>query len=101
MRERKQNHRDQDRDETQERASQGPDYIAYSVKDIGEDQSVWNRLGAAFTHKDGQGMDVLLDAMPVDGRVTLREQRREDFKKARSEERDQPSRTQSRDRQTR
>ncbi len=29
-------------------------------------------IGAAFAHKDGEGFDVTLDALPVSGRVTLR-----------------------------
>ncbi|SFG54691.1 hypothetical protein SAMN05518801_1521 [Novosphingobium sp. CF614] len=35
-------------------------------------QSYFNRIGAGFPHKDGNGMDVVLNSVPVDGRVTLR-----------------------------
>ena len=64
--------------------SNGPDYIAYSVRDRGQDKdAAWNRVGAAWGHKDGKGYDVQLDATPVDGRVTLREQRREEYRDAR------------------
>lgn len=45
--------------------------IAYTIRDAGENKH-WDRVGAAFPHKDGQGFDVVLDALPVSGRVTLR-----------------------------
>lgn len=64
----------------------GPDYIAYSVRDRGQDKdAAWNRVGAAWEHRDGKGYDVQLDATPVDGRVTLREQRREEYRENRSQ----------------
>lgn len=68
----------------------GPDFIAYSVRDRGQDKdAAWNRVGAAWGHKDGKGYDVQLDATPVDGRVTLREQRREEYREARRSDRPQ------------
>ena len=30
------------------------------------------RIGVAFPHKDGKGFDVMLQAVPVDGKVVLR-----------------------------
>lgn len=67
-------------------APKGPDYVAYSVKDRGpEKDAAWNRVGAAWQHRDGKGYDLQLDATPVDGRVTLREQRREAYKEARTQ----------------
>lgn len=64
--------------------NKGPDFIAYSVRDRGQEKdAAWNRVGAAWGHKDGKGYDVQLDATPVDGRVTLREQRREEYRDAR------------------
>ncbi|MEZ5492360.1 MAG: hypothetical protein R3F50_18915 [Gammaproteobacteria bacterium] len=54
-----------------------PDYIAYSVRDTRDGKSDWNKVGAAWGHRDGQGIDLQLDATPVDGRVTLRELREE------------------------
>ncbi len=67
---------------TQER---GPSMVAYTVKDRGDQAPVWRAIGAAFTHKDKKGLDLVLDAMPVDGRVTLRAQRKEAFKEKRRE----------------
>ena len=52
--------------------SSKPTYIAYTVKKRGEGKSdFWTRIGAAFAH-DG-GLTVQLDALPIDGRVVLRE----------------------------
>lgn len=63
---------------------EGPSHLAYSVRTYGEDQSSWSRIGAAFPHRDGQGLDVVLDSVPVDGRVTLREQQKEEFEERRN-----------------
>ncbi|HEX4613240.1 MAG TPA: hypothetical protein VH092_33950 [Urbifossiella sp.] len=50
-----------------------PAYIAYTVRN-NEDQKegFWTRLGVAFPHQDGKGFNLLLDAYPLDGRITLR-----------------------------
>jgi hypothetical protein len=51
-----------------------PDLIAYDVRDVeGRDKGVWNTVGAVWLHKDGKGADVLLHAIPLTGRVVLRE----------------------------
>ena len=55
-----------------------PTYIAYHVKDTnaGENskkRGVWTRVGAAWAHKDGKGFNIMLDVMPLDGRLSLRE----------------------------
>ena len=55
-----------------ETPKKGPSHIAYQVREGAEGQSFFNRVGTAFTHKDGQGFNLILDATPVDGRVTLR-----------------------------
>ena len=69
--------------------SKGPDYVAYSVRKRGAGKdAAWNRVGAAWEHRDGKGYDLQLDATPVDGRVTLREQRKEEYRNARQEGRD-------------
>lgn len=78
----------------------GPDMVAYSVQSYGKDQSAWNRIGAAFSHRDGEGYDVILHAMPLDGRVTLREQRMEAYKDNRQKA-ESPKRGRRRDRRAR
>lgn len=52
-----------------------PDQIAYSVKESPDGKGYWNRVGAVWNHKDGHGAELVLDSMPVDGRITLRDQR--------------------------
>ena len=50
-----------------------PFMLAYTVKPIEDGQnSVWSKIGAAWAHKDGQGYEVRMDALPVDGRIVLR-----------------------------
>ena len=54
-----------------------PVYIAYHVKDTtagetGEKRGVWTQVGAAWPHADGKGFNLMLDVVPLDGRVTLR-----------------------------
>ncbi|MBL27243.1 MAG: hypothetical protein CMM50_06815 [Rhodospirillaceae bacterium] len=56
-------------DETQPKR---PSHYAYQVNEGQDGKSFFNKVGAAFAHKDGQGFNVLLDSVPVDGRVTLR-----------------------------
>ncbi|MCF6302497.1 MAG: hypothetical protein L3J13_04760 [Devosiaceae bacterium] len=59
-----------------------PSHIAYQVREGGEEKSFFNRVGSAFAHGDGKGFNLVLDSMPVDGRVTLRTpQERLDAKK--------------------
>ena len=36
------------------------------------EKEFWVRVGVAFEHKDGKGWSVLLDALPVNGKLTLR-----------------------------
>ena len=50
-----------------------PFMLAYTVKPIAEGRkSIWSKIGAAWAHKDGQGYEIRMDALPVDGRVVLR-----------------------------
>jgi hypothetical protein len=55
-----------------------PTYIAYHVKDTaagenGDKRGVWTKVGAAWPNKDGKGFSVVLDVIPLDGRLMLRE----------------------------
>ena len=54
-----------------ETENKSPALIGYVVRRNGE-KSYWDRIGAAFPHRDGDGFDLVLDALPVGGRVTLR-----------------------------
>ena len=49
-----------------------PDYRVYTViKREGKDD-FWLNLGVAFKHEDGEGYNLLLQAMPLDGKLVLR-----------------------------
>jgi len=50
-----------------------PDYAAFVVRDREDKKANWREIGVAFNHKDGKGLDILLDATPVSGRLVLRE----------------------------
>ena len=49
-----------------------PAYRVYTVEDIDDENSFWTLVGSAFAHEDRKGMNVLLKALPVDGRLVLR-----------------------------
>ena len=55
--------------------SKRPPFTAYSVRDYqknGQKESDWTRIGVAWQHKDGDGFDIILEALPVSGRVAVR-----------------------------
>jgi hypothetical protein len=55
--------------------SNKPTHLAFTVREYeakGEKKSRWLEIGSAWTHKDGKGIDLTLEAMPIDGRVVLR-----------------------------
>ncbi|WP_297919586.1 hypothetical protein [Metallibacterium sp.] len=48
---------------------------AFTVREFetaGEKRRDWTRIGVAFQHKDGKGYSLILQALPVDGKVELR-----------------------------
>jgi hypothetical protein len=53
-------------------ANQQPTYQAYTViKREGQDD-FWLAIGAAFMHQDGDGFNVVLQALPINGKIVLR-----------------------------
>lgn len=55
-----------------QKQSRSPSHIAYHVRE-GEDQkSYFNRIGSVWPHRDGEGFNIQLDSVPVDGRITIR-----------------------------
>jgi len=54
-----------------------PEFIAYNVKDSKDGKGFFHRIGAAWPHRDGEGYDIQLESLPMDGRVTLRTLREE------------------------
>jgi hypothetical protein len=55
-------------------AGRKPNFIAYHVAEGGEDKKgFWTRIGAAWGHKDGKGLTLDLELIPVGaGKITLR-----------------------------
>ena len=50
-----------------------PVYDVYVVEERGEGQDAfWLKVGAAFAHKDQDGMNIVLQALPTNGRLVLR-----------------------------
>jgi hypothetical protein len=49
-----------------------PSHFAYQVRDRKGDKAFWTRIGAAWPHADGKGFNIQIEAVPLDGRVTLR-----------------------------
>ena len=48
-----------------------PSAIAYTVHK-GKERNFWARMGAQFEHEDGKGSSLLLDVVPLDGRIIVR-----------------------------
>ena len=55
------------------RQSNPPKLIAYHVADTGRGRKFWTRLGGVWEHKNGEGLTVFLNVLPVDfdGRIVL------------------------------
>lgn len=49
-----------------------PSHIAYQVRDREGQKGFWTRIGSAWAHADGKGFNIQLEALPVDGRISLR-----------------------------
>lgn len=60
-----------------------PSHKAYAVDDRGDDNdkdAFWTRIGSVFAHADGKGYNILLSALPTNGRIVLREFSDDDVK---------------------
>jgi hypothetical protein len=52
-----------------------PDFNVYTVIEYTkgkEKKARWLQIGAAWANKDGEGINVQLDALPIDGKLVLR-----------------------------
>ena len=47
-------------------------FIAWHVVERGE-KAFWSKAGASWLHKDGKGMTLQLEVMPINGRIILRQ----------------------------
>jgi hypothetical protein len=46
--------------------------VVYTIVETGEGKSFWREIGAAFVNRD-DSLTVLLDALPVNGRLHIRD----------------------------
>ena len=53
-------------------ANQKPSFTAYTVQKREGQEDWWCPIGAAFMHQDGEGYNIVLQALPVDGKIVLR-----------------------------
>jgi hypothetical protein len=51
--------------------SNGPKFYAYTVKDRAGKKPVWTKIGSAWSHAQGGGFNIELQALPMDGRIVL------------------------------
>jgi hypothetical protein len=51
---------------------QQPKYRVYTVIRRGRNDPFWLNIGVAYYHRDGQGLNILLQALPLDDRLVLR-----------------------------
>jgi hypothetical protein len=57
---------------TQPASSKTPSHIVYQVRDREGQKGFWTRIGSAWAHADGKGFSIQIEAVPLDGRITLR-----------------------------
>ena len=50
-----------------------PTHRAYSVIRREGQDDFWLNLGLVFPHKDGKGFNIMLQALPLDGKIVCRE----------------------------
>lgn len=52
--------------------SNGPAFAVYVVEEREGKDPFWTRIGSAWAHKDGDGFNLTLSALPINGRLVLR-----------------------------
>jgi hypothetical protein len=58
-------------------AARRPDFVAYSVTQQTSGRSRWREVGVGFWNRKGDALTVLVDALPVSGRLVLSARRDE------------------------
>jgi hypothetical protein len=53
-------------------SSKTPSHAAYMIRERKGGKAIWTRIGAAWLHGDGNGLNIEFHAAPLDGRMTLR-----------------------------
>lgn len=54
-------------------ANQQLTHRAYTVIKREGQEDFWLAIGAAFAHQDGTGFNIVLQALPIDGKIVLRQ----------------------------
>jgi hypothetical protein len=55
-----------------------PTHIVYHVRDIGASgesetpRAVWTKVGVAWQHNDTKGLNIVLETIPLNGRLVVR-----------------------------
>jgi hypothetical protein len=52
--------------------NKAPSHVAYQVRDREGRKAFWTRIGSAWAHQDGNGFNIQLECVPLDGRIVLR-----------------------------
>ena len=61
---------------TESNSNKKPNLYAYQVREGTDGKSFWNRIGAAWSIKDG-GISIQLECTPLDGRIVCLPPRQE------------------------
>jgi hypothetical protein len=59
---------------TKQSATKRPTHTAYAVDGEG-DKATWTELGALWPHEDGKGFNLALRALPIGGRLVIRQRK--------------------------
>ena len=70
-----------------DRQPAAPTHRAYSVIRREGQDDYWLNIGLAFPHKDGKGLNIVLQALPLDGKIVCREVTEEDHTEAAPQQR--------------
>ena len=58
--------------------------VVYTIREASGDRKFWRPIGAAFENKDGS-LNVVLDSLPIDGKLHIRDAREDERKEAHAE----------------
>ena len=78
-----------------ERDTAKPTHRVYTVIRRDGQDDYWLNIGLAFPHKDGSGFNIVLQALPLDGKIVCREITEEDQGDAASQSRGRPDASRS------
>lgn len=56
-----------------EREATKPTHRVYTVIRREDQDDYWLNIGLVFPHKDGKGFNIVLQALPLDGKIVCRE----------------------------